>query len=1285
VGPKDKIGNYTISNSEWKNSGVGTAYMQIINGNMLDGLIRSYAKDPNTNTVLDNVYGRSIEQFIQDVKTGETTPGITTLTDTIMNFNPEENNSLIGWINNQLRFRVGDVVKKYKETQLATGEMQEAAETTRAITAAPETPVQIEEKTGPTIKPLNRFATTPELKAEYKSRVQDFVINNDMSELSYKKLTDVAPDLTKRIFGPSRADKGFFIKKNAKLLYDLLPFAAGKMIGGKKGFGTATGVKRVLLDNFYTKEGRATMAEGTAAGLEIRNKKPFNETAFLEVFGLLPNQKQDRNQMTAIQSLEAEIGKAITNSEVRNILNLDGADNTIIQRIADGKSEILASRQYTILNLDNAKTYIDDIKKILELGVFPPGLLNASMLQGEYPTNEIKEYIRAEVNKLDYGGRETKYVKTKANKKWGGTFEVLKNKNLKTLPKANAQTGEMFDEFWNIISNLAKTNKEFEGTIRNIVAASNKERSHPHAVGAEIVGWDKTGTGKIVWEHAVPVMYAAKILLDAAFDPKINFNEVFKNVKKNYKIVGFTQADANIIDAQAGKFRMPDDFNINTGSWAARYDVIKDQFDLNNIEWIADGNNPFLASRPNLNNEFNIILEESKGVPFEQDIPDILARQLGRKKDKFKPFVPYSAEDFEGLMYPLYGKGATGDKNAAWFKENLYKPLSEGLMQFDAAKQKAIEKLKGLKKEIKNSGIDLAKESSIPGFTIEQAIRVRMWAKNGYNIPGINDNLQGRFIMAVRQDMDAMNLVEKLDNLFPDNLYAEPENNWLAGTILTDVIEFQNTAQRKEFLQPFFDNVSEIIGDFGQGNKLNGDNVNKLRATFGNDYIKALENILTRIRSGRNRIIGPDDTTNSFMDWVNNSVGTIMFFNTRSALLQTISNFNYINWSDNNVLKAGQAWLNQGQFWKDFTFLYNSDFLKARRSGLKTDVNADEIAKATEGSSNKVKSALAAILKKGFLPTQIADSFAISLGGASFYRNRLNKYLIEGMSQADAESQTFLDFQELTEAAQQSSRPDRISMQQAGPLGRVILAFQNTPMQYTRLIKKSVLDLINKRGDWKTNLSKILYYGAVQNIIFHSLQTALFALAFDDEEEEELKNRYFNIGNRVADSVLIGTGVYGAIAATTKNVVLEVIKQEKSGKRDFQKAAISSTALSPPISSKLQKLIRAGKRFTYKQERALINEMGLSTKNPAVISAGEVLSAVFNLPADRAIRKWNNLVLASDSETELWQSIALALGYSEWDVKLAPSQQEPEIKTFGTKPLKQTKFKTKELKRKKLK
>jgi len=109
----------------------------------------------------------------------------------------------------------------------------------------------------------------------------------------------------------------------------------------------------------------------------------------------------------------------------------------------------------------------------------------------------------------------------------------------------------------------------------------------------------------------------------------------------------------------------------------------------------------------------------------------LLQNKEEKKKDKFRPFVPYSAEDFEGLMYPLYGKGTVGDTNASWFKEKFYTPLSEGLMAFDGAKQKALQNWTTVKKSIKASGIDLSAESSVPGYTKEQALRVRMWLKKG--------------------------------------------------------------------------------------------------------------------------------------------------------------------------------------------------------------------------------------------------------------------------------------------------------------------------------------------------------------------------------------------------------------------------------------------------------------------------------------------------------------------------------------------------------------------------
>ena len=49
----------------------------------------------------------------------------------------------------------------------------------------------------------------------------------------------------------------------------------------------------------------------------------------------------------------------------------------------------------------------------------------------------------------------------------------------------------------------------------------------------------------------------------------------------------------------------------------------------------------------------------------------------------------------------------------------------------------------------------------------------------------------------------------------------------------------------------------------------------------------------------------------------------------------------------------------------------------------------------------------------------MADSFAIANGGASFYRNRVNSYIKQGLTEEEAKSKAFIDFKELTEEAQQ--------------------------------------------------------------------------------------------------------------------------------------------------------------------------------------------------------------------------------------------------------------------------
>jgi hypothetical protein len=221
-------------------------------------------------------------------------------------------------------------------------------------------------------------------------------------------------------------------------------------------------------------------------------------------------------------------------------------------------------------------------------------------------------------------------------------------------------------------------------------------------------------------------------------------------------------------------------------------------------------------------------------------------------------------------------------------------------------------------------------------------------------------------------------------------------------------------------------------------------------------------------------------------------------------------------------------------------------------------------------------------------------------------------------------------------------------------------------MQYARLFKRAGLDLVNKRGDWKTNLSKLLYYGAVQNILFSTLQSALFALMFDEEqEEEEVKDRYFRVGNSVSDSFLRGLGFAGAATATGKNMVLEAIRQAKKNRPDYERVALRALSLSPPIDSKIRKLASAGRTFTYKNTREKMKNEGFSLDNPIFEAGGQTISALTNLPADRVIRKLDNLSTPVRQEVELWQAISLALGYSKWDVNLIEKTPKPKPKTTG--------------------
>lgn len=654
-----------------------------------------------------------------------------------------------------------------------------------------------------------------------------------------------------------------------------------------------------------------------------------------------------------------------------------------------------------------------------------------------------------------------------------------------------------------------------------------------------------------------------------------------------------------------------------------------------------------------LSADFNKILENSTGIGAEKIYSKAKGQVRGANKGRFKFFIPPSAEDFVGLIYPTLGKGKLGDQQMAWYKKNLLDPYAraenaitrEGaqmMRDFQALKQQIKSVPKGIRKKIK--------DGPAQGFTKEQAIRVYIWNKSGLEIPGLSKTDIKELSAFVKNNKDMKDFADGLVLINGKDGYTKPDGSWLAGTITTDLIDGIKGAKRTRHLKEWKQNRDEIFSP---------QNLNKYEAAYGANARASLENILGRMETGSNRKkLGGyfQKLENEVLDWTNNSVGAIMFLNSRSAVLQTISAINYVNFRDNNPLAMAKAVANQPQFWADFKRLMNSDYLVQRRDGLKININESEIVAASEKGG--VKGAISYLLNKGFLFTRYADSFAIASGGSSFYRNRINTYKKKGMSLKEAEKLAFRDFRELTEESQQSSRPDRISSQQASGLGRVVLAFANTPMQYARLQKRAIQDLVNGRGDAKTNLSKIAYYGFIQNVIFNALQQAFLALGYDadPDDQKQIMTKSGRVVNGMLDSQLRGLGYGGAAISTVKNMLYKLSEEHEKGNPKYEKAAWEMLDFAPPISSKVTKVRSALRSLDYDLDE--MKTKGLHLDNPAYLAGGNLVSAFANVPVDRAIRKMENIRDAFDEDQEMWARVALLAGWSEWDLGISEDQKQ---------------------------
>ena len=635
------------------------------------------------------------------------------------------------------------------------------------------------------------------------------------------------------------------------------------------------------------------------------------------------------------------------------------------------------------------------------------------------------------------------------------------------------------------------------------------------------------------------------------------------------------------------------------------------------------------------------VAKEAKTKSLEDEFDTILRSKKPTKGSIFKRFniyVPPGADDFEGLLYTFLSKGKVGEKQMKFFQDNIMTPFAQGISAYETSKVTLARDYKALKKRYKNKKV--LKEKVLDGlYNKEQAVRAYLFNGAGYDLD-ISKGDVVDLLSIIQSDPKLKAFADDLANITKlKEGYPPVTPDWLGGSIQTDLANVSNKSQRSDFLTEFIKNKNQIFSD---------QNMSLILQRHGNDFTDALENVLERMETGVNRKKGKDKEFNQALNWLNASVANIMAFNTRSAILQQLSAVNFMNWTFNNPLMMAKAMANVPKFAKDFGTLFNSDFLIERRGGLKIEINTADLANTEPG--NWFTKTHKKLLQAGFLPTQYGDSFAIAFGGASWYRNNINKLVKEGVSEADAVKQTMIEFQEIAEKSQQSSRPDKVSRQQASDIGRLILAFANTPLQYARLTKKAVLDLANRRGDWKTNASKIVYYGVAQNLIFTTLQSALFSMFLDDEDEvtEDDEKKLTYALNSIVDGTLRGMGYAGATIAALKNLGMELYDQNQKrekGERVYNGALTlvqKGLSISPPLSKKIGDIVEAERYQDWRQYKYSPFYQNYAKAN--------YVSGIFNVPVDRVFKKLENINAMSTEYNDAWQNVLLGLGWSPYSV-----------------------------------
>ena len=160
---------------------IGDVYAKLVQGTTLDGLINGQLN--KFGVVGDNVYGKPKDVFLEDVKAQLYEKSLT-------RFNPESNDDLGGFVVNELiRYRIGDVVNRYKKEAGVSGKsLDVAAGEAGSVQEIADDSVSIEEQID-----IADTVSKEDSKLTKATKILSKEQYNEASEIIKEKIKDIDP------------------------------------------------------------------------------------------------------------------------------------------------------------------------------------------------------------------------------------------------------------------------------------------------------------------------------------------------------------------------------------------------------------------------------------------------------------------------------------------------------------------------------------------------------------------------------------------------------------------------------------------------------------------------------------------------------------------------------------------------------------------------------------------------------------------------------------------------------------------------------------------------------------------------------------------------------------------------------------------------------------------------------------------------------------------------------------------------------------------------------------